>query len=394
MEENNKKFKLANVITRALKPLKKYDRYLLWYSLCAFTEGETKVVVSKEKFMKDFGIEHGKMQEEMISKAMTDMISKTAVILDKDVSPTGNKVACSLIYWCEEQGDKIEIKRLPEVVELLDGIRNDYTWYYLDQLAKLDGTYSPKIYEFARMLLVRFNQHKVSWEWHIEPSHTNQYDSLKSWLDLVDLPAYKNFYEIERRILLPSIKEINDKCSDCHIFYDSSENKRGAKNKVKSIVLHISDSKPVEAESEVPIQQDYWYDSIPEAPSLTTATLRKIAQVIVDEMDSSWLFSNQLTATASEAERLRSSITKHNIRRGLLRFAILNYESVRSRGIVIKNKQQYIIGTIKKVFADLNDDYSNYNSTQAQEFLQKLGEANRLDQKNFMKKFGLKIEKK
>lgn len=393
MDKENK-FKVSNPVIRALKPLGKYDRYLVWYALKGFPEGENTLTVSKRTFMQQFGIEDGSKTREQLKMAMKDMIKKTVIVLDEDISPTGELAAFPLVSTVLVKKDQIYMERPQYATDFIAKIKDNYTWFYIDQLIKLDGLYSPKIYQFARILLNRLNDHKITWEWHIETTHTNPYDSLKSWLNLENSTTYKNFKNIEDKILIPAIKEINEKCSDCHIFYDPTENKRGAKNKVKSITLHIADAKPVEAESEVPIQQNYWYDSIPEAPSLTTATLRKVAQSIVDEMDGSWLFSNRLTATASEAERLRSAITKQNIRTGLLRFVILNYESVRSRGIVIKNKQQYMIGTIKKVFADLNDDYSNYNSTQAQEFLQKLGEAHRLDQKNFIKKFGLKIEKK
>lgn len=361
MSQESPKFKLANVITRAMKPLSKYERYLLWYALCSFPVGATEVVISKRQFKSDLDIETAANTDALITKAIRDLVKNTVVVIPADVSPTGNKVACAVVYWCEEKEDQIELKRLPEMVQLMDEIRTDSTWYFLNQLAKLDGTYAPKIYQMAKMRLSQSKRKKVDFVWHLETTQTNPYESLKKWLDIEGVPTYKKFYKLEEKILLPAIREINMKCNDCHIHYDASENKRGAYNKVESIVLHISSIKPPMDHISAPIELKYWYENVPEYKLISDQERTDLSKRIEARIKSNSLFKS----SPDEAKEFKA-------KKGLFRYAIFSLLHAISNDKHIRYKSKYLCGIIDKLFDTMeNKDfiYSDYEEDEAHKLL-------------------------
>lgn len=361
MNQESPKFKLANVITRAMKPLSKYERYLLWYALCSFPVGATEVVISKRQFKSDLDIETAANTDALITKAIRDLVKNTVVVIPADVSPTGNKVACAVVYWCEEKEDQIELKRLPEMVQLMDEIRTDSTWYFLNQLAKLDGTYAPKIYQMAKMRLSQSKRKKVDFVWHLETTSSNPYESLKKWLDIESIPSYKKFAKIEEKILLPAIREINTKCSDCHIHYDSSENKKGDYNKIESIVLHISSIKPPTDYISAPIEMKYWYENVPEFKLINVQERTELSRRIETRIKSNHLFKS----SPDEAKEFK-------VKKGLFRYAIFSLLHAISNDKHIRYKTKYLCGIIDKLFDTMeNKDflYSDHEEEEAHKLL-------------------------
>ena len=367
MNQESKKFKLANVITRAMKPLSKYERCLLWYALCSFPEGATDVVISKQQFKSDLGIEKGANTDALITKAIKDLVKNTVVVIPADVSPTGNKVACAVVYWCEEQKDTIELKRLPEMVQLMDEIRTDSTWYFLNQLAKLDGTYAPKIYQLAKMRLSQAKRKNVDFVWHLETTPTNPYESLKKWLDIENnTHTYNNFSRIESKILIPAIREINEKCDDIHIVYDASENKRGAFNKVEAIVLHISSIKPPTVRISAPIEMRYWYENVPEYKLIAPQNRADLSKHIEVRIASSPL----LKLASDEARTFK-------LKQGLFRYAIFALLNAINQNKYVRYKSKYLCGIIDTLFDKIenkDEEYSDYEERQALELLNDLTE--------------------
>ena len=364
VNQESKKFKLANVITRAMKPLSKYERYILWYALCSFPTGSTEISISKTQFKTDLEIEKGSNTDVLISKALKDLVQSTVVLIPADISPTGNKIACSVVCWCEEKGDVIELKRFPEIAQLMDEIRTDSTWYYLDQLAKLDGTYSPKIYQMAKMRLSQSKRKKVDFVWHLETTQTNPYESLKKWLDIEEIPTYKKFYKLEEKILLPAIREINLKCSDCYIHYDASENKKGDYNKTESIVLHISSIKPPTDHISAPIEMKYWYENVPEFKLINTQERTELSRRIETRIKSNNLFKS----SPDEAKEFKA-------KKGLFRYAIFSLLHAINNDKHIRYKTKYLCGIIDKLFDTMeNKDflYSDYEEDEAHKLLWKL----------------------
>lgn len=379
MNQNDNKFKAPNPVLRALKPLAKYDRYLVWYALKGFEDGATKLTVPKAAFMKQFGIDNGKEQRSLLKEAMRNMITKTAVVLEDE---NGEELdAFPLINRITLKNNQITMSRGVEAAELVLKLSKDnYTWLYIDQLIKLDGLYSPKFYQLARILLTRADSNKVEWEWHIDKTPTNKFESLKTWLDIEKVKAYENFYEIERRIIIPAISEINKKCSDCYIFYDPTENKRGAKNKVKSITLHISNTKPNDLETDLDIPQTHWYHLVPEAQLLSKAHLEKVAKHISEALEKTHPYNSK---------DLQSMSRLPYFKKGLLRYAILRYEQYRMDGFVIKNRVQYINQIVDQIFAPFDDEYDTYGTELSMKLLGDLEIHHLVEQKEFMRIFKL-----
>ena len=186
MEDNM--FKMANVLTRAIMPLSKYSRKLFYYSLCIFDEGKLSTKFSLNQFMKNMNINRSKKQELTTNDAMKQLVLDTLVLIPKEISPTGNKIACSVISEVEylEETDEIMISRNKKIMPLLDDMKKDFTFFFLDQLIKLDGQYSPKIYQMCRILLQKSRGKTVDFKWYIEPSPSNPYENLKTWLNIKD----------------------------------------------------------------------------------------------------------------------------------------------------------------------------------------------------------------
>lgn len=363
MEDN--KFKMANVLTRAIMPLPQYSKKLFYYSLCVFDEGKLSAKFPLSQFMKDMSIGKQRKNEITTNEAMKQLVLDTMVLIPKEISPTGNKIACSVISDVEyiEESNEIMISRNKKIMPLLDAMKKDYTFFFLDQLIKLDGQYSPKIYQMCRILLQKSRGKIVDFKWYIEPTSTNPYENLKTWLNINDKKrdkskenSYNNFYKIQNRILIPSIQEINEKCNDCYIEYDPSENKKGTHGKVEYIVLHIK-PKNYQIRKQL-VSSIKWFKDIPEYREMTPYACEEIAKYIDDLLIPERLNFPHL----AEGEELEK------VRRGLFRYIYYFTEKeqddrleakekpIKSKVVFMKKKLNDIIqfGLYKDVY-DLND---------------------------------------
>ncbi len=356
MEDN--KFKMANVLTRAIMPLSLYSRKLFYYSLCSFDEGKLSVKFPLNQFMRDMNINRSKKQELTTDGAMKQLVLDTLVLIPKEISPTGNKIACSVISEVEylEESNEIMISRNKKIMPLLDAMKKDFTFFFLDELIKLEGLYSPKIYQMCRILLQKSRGKIVDFKWYIEPTPTNPHENLKTWLGITKNKTYENFAAIQRKILLPSIEEINEKCNDCYIEYDPMENKHGAYRKVEYIVLHIK-PKNYQIRKQL-VSSIKWYKDIHEHLEMTPYACEEIAKYIDDLLIPERLYFPHL----AEGEELEK------VRRGLFRYIYYFTEKeqddrleakekpIKSKVVFMKKQLNDIIqfGLYKDVY-DLND---------------------------------------
>lgn len=110
-------------------------------------------------------------------------------------------------YWDGEA--KVTLSFSRKVVPYLTLLHNQLTTYDLRQIAKLSSAYSIRFYE----LLVQF---KSTGERYIT------LDKLKERLEISD--QYSRFYNFKKRILEPSIKDINN---NTDLFVDWDVSKKG-----------------------------------------------------------------------------------------------------------------------------------------------------------------------
>lgn len=345
----NDKFKIANVLTRTIMPLKLYERKLFYYALCSFPEKQVSVEIPIKQFIEDMNIDKGGHQLKEIRTAMRNLVKDTTVLITEDISPTGEDIACSVIEKVIRRGNIIEISRPKEIIPLLDDIKKDYTYFFLNELIKLEGMYSPKIYQMCRILLQRSNNKILDYKWYIDSTPSNHNENLRTWLNLpfnnVKKTTYNNFTNIQDKILLPAIQEINEKCNDCFIDYNPKENKRGVKNKVEYIVLHIKEKNPIITEKLTSTIR--WIKNVPEYNEMTSYSCEEIAKIIEDLLN----FENLYFSWINEQFLFDMKI-------GLFRFIFyyvgfkMKDENIISKLKFAKNKLQFIIqkGLYKNIY--------------------------------------------
>lgn len=121
----------------------------------------------------------------------------------------------------EKTGDVL-IKFDKQFFPLLDNLKYNHSWMYLEQASKLDGKYSVRFYDFCKMLLKDCEE--TTYIWYIN-GDSEKAPGLRNVLNIgynkkTGEPKYKDWDNLKRRVIDPSVNEINEKCTDMYITYE------------------------------------------------------------------------------------------------------------------------------------------------------------------------------
>lgn len=96
--------------------------------------------------------------------------------------------------------NRIDIEFFPKFIPMLDDLRHDFTWIYLEQMARLDGKYSARIYEWCKMQLKDKDQCDFIWYLNTD---SKEAPGIRQWLNIGD--KYSDWFNFRRRVLKPSL---------------------------------------------------------------------------------------------------------------------------------------------------------------------------------------------
>lgn len=212
MNIDNDKFRQSNDLIKATHKMNNAELKLFFFACTIRNEGDEIIEIPFNAIIKKLGIKDGGNQYKTIEKALEHVVRGSVVAVEMDEDQIAIKPIITAILNKKTRIVKIEFEKL--YLFLLDDLKKNYTWMYLQQLAKLDLQYSPRVYEFCKMLLGA-NLKNRSYIWYIK--------DLRTFLDIQN--KYKDWDNLKRRVLIPSMKEINEKCSDVSFEFRPLKNK-------------------------------------------------------------------------------------------------------------------------------------------------------------------------
>lgn len=217
MDLEKKSWEQANELTRAIKGMNDSELDVLFDIFAIRQVGETTLDMELSDFMKWKGVQGGN-QDKLFKQACFGLMRKSQIHIPKHLSRTGNDVLTSIIPKVEFniENDFLRFHIDSDVLPLLDELKGNKTWFYIDQMRKLKGAYSKLIYQFCKTKLGV--SESVKYRWYINPSETNKEESFRTWLGIEKV--YKDrFNNLRAKIIEPAFKEISESNIDITVDY-------------------------------------------------------------------------------------------------------------------------------------------------------------------------------
>jgi plasmid replication initiation protein len=135
----------------------------------------------------------------------------------------------------EVETNMVEIMLDPDFLPLFDNVSPPYTWIFLEQIIRLSHKYSPRFYQWARMHLK--DQKEVTYTWYLN-SDSESSPGLRQWLN-IPATKYKQWRDLNRNVIEPAVKDINENVDDLHVQYVPLKNTRGNNHAVYALQITI-----------------------------------------------------------------------------------------------------------------------------------------------------------
>lgn len=160
--------------------------------------------ITAEEFSKNFNIQLDKAYS-TLEEAASRLYEKDIKTFDRtENSRTRFRWVDSIKYWDGEA--KVSLSFSNKIIPYLSQFKGQFTKYELKQIFELKSAYAIRMYE----LLIQF----------INTKEKERYISLKELREFLELEnIYPRFFDIRKRIIEPSIKEIN-KSTDLTVDWD------------------------------------------------------------------------------------------------------------------------------------------------------------------------------
>lgn len=215
-KQDNKKVDLvvkSNRIVTALQSLSLIEMRLIQLAIVDAREKEegldsrTPLSIHAKRYAEAFDVESNTSYE-VLKEAGKGLVSRQFTFL----SERENKVLTNWVQQVEYMPNegRIEIIFTEAVVNEITRLSSHFTKYALERIATLNSIYSVRLYELL-----------VKW---VSAKKTNQfeYQVFRDQMGVIST-EYKRMSDFKRRVLEPSIKEINEK-TDLKVNYDQIKN--------------------------------------------------------------------------------------------------------------------------------------------------------------------------
>lgn len=216
LKQDNKKIDLvvkSNRIVTALQSLSLIEMRLIQLAIVDAREKEegldsrTPLSIHAKRYAEAFDVESNTSYE-VLKEAGRGLVSRQFTFL----SERENKVLTNWVQQVEyiPNEGRIEIIFTEAVVNEITRLSSHFTKYALERIATLNSIYSVRLYELL-----------VKW---VSAKKTNQFE-YQVFRDQMGVMSteYKRMSDFKRRVLEPSIKEINEK-TDLKVHYDQIKN--------------------------------------------------------------------------------------------------------------------------------------------------------------------------
>lgn len=170
--------------------------------------------INIKKFGEMFNRSHSEIYYEVKDAIMNRFWDREFTFHDKYETNRLGEIVRAKVKWVttvkySDVAGFIKIFFNPEIEEYLHNLKNNFTSYYIKQIAKFKRFYSVRFYEIAAMHLNKSKQNKAFFLISIA--------DLKDILEITN--KYSRFCDLKQRVLEPSRKEINQH-SDLTISYE------------------------------------------------------------------------------------------------------------------------------------------------------------------------------
>jgi plasmid replication initiation protein len=217
MDLEKRQWEQANELTRAIKGMSNFELKTLFGVLAIREQGDLIVKVGYRDFCSKLSISKGGKTDKIFDYVTDNLISRSVIHIPKHLSRTNSEVKGSIIptiRWNKGE-DRLEFKINEDIVPFLDDLKGNKTWFYIEQLAKFRGDYTPLVYQFCKTRLGCDDS--VKYRWYINPSESNPSESFRTWLGLEE--KYPRFNTMREKVIEPAFTELNEKASDIQVKY-------------------------------------------------------------------------------------------------------------------------------------------------------------------------------
>lgn len=229
-KENELKFSQANELIKAVHLMNNSELKFLFYALSIRQKNEVKIEVPFSQVLECLENSKGGNQEKKYKKVIESIISKSVLSvpmradrLDTDLRKSLDAKNDDIIIvsgalltsYINPMNNKVTMEFHEKFLPLLDELKYNHTWIYLEQVVKLKGKYSPRFYEFCKMILQ--TQSVTNFTWYLNNDSENM-PNMRKFLSVEN--KFLEWRDLKRKVIEPSIKEINEKCSDVSLEYE------------------------------------------------------------------------------------------------------------------------------------------------------------------------------
>lgn len=239
------RFCQADELIKALHIMNNTELKFMFYSLSQRKIGDTEVTTTMSDLISQLKLDWGGEQVKTYQKAIKSIIQKSVISVEMGwdrLSETDRKRLKNSTDTVLVSGALMSAKLYPDMtidlsfnkdfIPMLDDLKHDFTWIYLEQMARLNGKYSPRIYEWLKMQLK--DKDECHFIWYLNTESTEA-PGIRQWLNIGD--KYKEYKALRRRVLGPSFDEINECTSDIKVSFKPLRN--GARTPIYALDMHI-----------------------------------------------------------------------------------------------------------------------------------------------------------
>ena len=242
------KFCQADELIKSLHIMNNTELKFMFYALSKRKIGETTVQTTMTDLVKHLKIDWGGEQIKTYKKAIRTIIQKSVLTVEMTadrlseadrmrlanpndtVLISGALLSAKLFNGINDM--VIDLNFNKDFIPMLDDLRHDFTWIYLEQMARLDGKYSARIYEWCKMQLKDKDQCDFIWYLNTD---SKEAPGIRQWLNIGD--KYSDWFNFRRRVLKPSFDEINECTSDIQVSFKPLRN--GQRSPIYALDMHI-----------------------------------------------------------------------------------------------------------------------------------------------------------
>lgn len=264
LQNRESRFCQADELIKAFHIMNNTELKFMFYALSKRKIGETTVQTTMTDLVSQLKIDWGGAQVETYKKAIKSIIQKSVLTVEMPVDRlsevdrmqlanpsdtilvSGALISARLFKGVNDM--IIDLHFNKDFIPMLDELKHDFTWIYLEQIARLNGKYSARMYEWCKMHLKDKDQCEFIWYLN---SESKEAPGIRQWLNLDD--KYKEYKAFNRRVLKPSFDEINECTSDIQV--SCRPLRKGKKSPIYALHVQVSAKNGVPA-NDVSLYED------------------------------------------------------------------------------------------------------------------------------------------